>query len=155
MKLKKVSIFTDSSGGRKIAGLGAVVVIGGSEFQMGTVLRPGCKTTEAEILALMHGLDFFRSVVKSKKISIHDLFITFLCDCSSVVNAVNGVATLRGTGRSLVKNFIEELVEAVGKEFSGWSIKHISRNINKADLVAKRSRSLWMRRFRQKSSGPS
>jgi ribonuclease HI len=153
--MKKISIYTDSSGGRKIVGLGAVVKIGGSEFPMGTAFKPGCKTTEAEILALMHGLDLFRTIAKTQKLVPQNTFITFLSDCQSAVNAVNGVVTLRGDARSLVKNFVEELIVAVGKEISGWTINHIPRNLNKADQVAKRSRSLWMRRFRPKSSGPS
>lgn len=153
--MKKALIYTDSSGGRKIVGLGVVVVCGGSEFSMGTVLRPGCKTTEAEILALMYGLDVFRAIAKSQRLDPKDMFLTFHSDCASAVNAVNGVVTLRDLARSLVKNFLEELIDAVGKEFSGWTIKHISRNFNRADQVAKRARSQWMRRFRPKSSGPS
>ena len=153
--MKKIAIYTDSSGGRKIVGLGAVVVIGGSEFPMGTVLRPGCKTTEAEALALMYGLDLFRAIAPTQKLDPKNTFIVFNSDCSSIVNAINGVVTVRGTARSFVKNFIEEMIDAVGKEFSGWTINHIPRNLNKADRVAKRSRSLWMRRFRPKSSGPS
>jgi ribonuclease HI len=153
--MKRVAVYTDSSGGRKIVGLGAVVMCGGAEFPMGTVLKPGCKTTEAEILALMHGLDLFRAIAKIKKLNPKDTFITFHSDCSSAVNAVNGNVTLRGDARSLVKNFVEELIDAVGKEFSGWAIKYVKRNLNKADQVAKQTRSLWMKRFRPKSSGPS
>lgn len=153
--MKKISIYTDSSGGRKIVGLGAVVIYGGSEFSMGTVLRPGCKTTEAEILALMHGLDVYRAIAKTQQLDPKETFITFYSDCASAVNAVNGVVTLRDLARSLVKNFLEELIDAVGKEFSGWTIKHINRKINKADQVAKKTRSQWMKRFRPKSSGPS
>jgi ribonuclease HI len=153
--MKRISIFTDSSGGRKIVGLGAVVINGGTEFSMGTVLKPGCKTTEAEILALMYGLDLYKAIAKTSKLNPKETFVTFNSDCASAVNAVNGVVTLRGDARSLVKNFLEELVGAVGKEFSGWTIKHIKRNLNKADQVAKQTRSLWMRRFKPRSSGPS
>jgi len=153
--MKKITIYTDSSGGRKIVGLGAVVVDGGTEFSMGTVVKPGCKTTEAEILALMYGLDLFRTLSTVRKLDPKNVFIVFNCDSSSVVNAINGVATLRGDDRSLVKNFIEELIAATGQEFSGWTIKHIKRNLNKADQIARRTRSLWMRRFRPRSSGLS
>lgn len=153
--MKKVSVYTDSSGGRKIIGLGAVVVTpSGSEYPMGSVLRPGCKTSEAEILALMNGLDFFRTVARIKKLNPKDLFLTFLCDSMAAVGAVNGAATLRGDARTYVKNFLEELADLVGKEFSGWTIKHIRREQNKADQAAKQARSRWMRRFRPRSSGP-
>lgn len=153
--MKKVSIYTDSSGGRKIVGLGAVVLNGGSEFSMGTVLKPGVKTTEAEILALMFGLDFFKTIAKIQKYDPKTTTITFYCDSAAVVSAVNGTVTLRGNARSLVKNFVEEMIDAVGKEFSGWTIIHINRTLNKADQVAKQTRTRWMRRYRPKSSGPS
>jgi ribonuclease HI len=154
-----IEIHVDAAGGKKLVGLGAVVLVDGKFlFGLGTAAKPGRTIVEAEFLAVFWGFEVLHSLIdgcmakKGEGLLIHT-------DSKSVTDCIYSINKTRSvTSRRLAKKIIKEADEMVKDrtiKFVRFTL--VKSSVNQADKVAKSSRHRWINRTKSepKNSGAS
>jgi len=154
-----IEVHIDTSGGKRLIGLGAVVLNDGKEvIRLGTAAKPGRTTTEAEFLAVFWGIDLITSLMRSGVLEKGD-GILFHTDSTSVIDSLYEINKTRSkTSKRLAKRILTELddMRKTGSiKFFRFTL--VKGAMNKADTVSKGSRHRWINRTKleRKSSGAS
>lgn len=154
-----IEVYIDASGGKRIIGLGAVVLVDGREVsRLGTAAKPGRTTTEAEFLAVFWGIDLITSLMESRVLEKGD-GVLFHTDSTSVIDSIYEINKTRSkTSKRLAKRILTELDDMRKTEsIKFFRFTLVKGALNKADTVSKKSRHRWTNRIKleRKSSGAS
>lgn len=154
-----IELHVDASGGKKLVGLGAAVLIDGKNiFSLGTAAKPGRTTTEAEFLAVFWGFEVIHALINSNIIKKGEGLLLHtdsksVTDCIYKINKTRSV-TSRRLARKIVKE-ADRMVKDKVIKFVRFTL--VKSSMNQANNAARNSRHRWINRTKSepKSSGVS
>ena len=155
----ELRVYTDASLSKFVIGVGVKVTsIEGIRFDLEVPIKPGLTSTEAELYALLIGIDVVKSVVHCHKMK-RKADITFFTDCEPALRSVFGFSNPRSQStRALAKRVTKALDKANRTHFKSWKLQPIKSASNQADRLARAARDRWKSIWKIKengSSGPS
>jgi ribonuclease HI len=154
-----IDLYVDASGGKKLVGLGAAVLIDGKKiFSLGTAAKPGRTTTEAEFLAVFWGFEVLHALVSSGMVKKGEGLLLHT-DSKSVIDCIHKINKTRSvTSRRLAKKIIKEADKMVKDKLIKFiRFTLVKTSMNQANDAARSSRHRWINRTKSepKSSGAS
>lgn len=154
-----IELHVDASGGKKLVGLGAAVLIDGKKiFSLGTAAKPGRTTTEAEFLAVFWGFEVLYALINSGMVKPGEGLLLHT-DSKAVTDCIYRINKTRSvTSRRLAKKIVKE-ADKMAKENTIKFIRFtlVKSSMNQANYVARSSRHRWIGRTRSepRNSGAS
>lgn len=143
-----IELHVDASGGKKLVGLGAAVLVDGKKiFSLGTAAKPGRTTTEAEFLAIFWGFEVLYALINSGMVKVGEGLLLHtdskaVTDCIYKINKTRSV-----TARRLAKKIVKEADKMVKEntiQFVRFTL--IKSSMNQANHAARSSRHRWINR---------
>ena len=138
-----MKVYLDASLSKAVIGIGVRVLGPGKRtMSIGSPVRSGLNSTEAELYALILAIDTAVNIVEGCGKTTKD--VTFYMDCDPAIKALYGLTHLRSeTAKTLVQKAVKSLDKAKGKYFRTWSIQPIRSKDNPAHDIAKATRIRW------------
>jgi len=157
----KLKVFTDASLSQFVIGAGVRISSNkdGIRFDLGVPVKPGLTSTEAELYAMLIGIDAVKSLIHCHKIK-RKAEVTFYTDCESAFRFIFGASTPRSEAtKTLAKKVRKSLDRAKKTHFKSWNLLTVKSASNQADKIARaareRWRSIWKQNHSQGTSGRS
>ena len=154
-------VYTDASLSKFVIGIGVKVTLpsAGIRFELGVPIKPGLNSTEAELYALLIGIDTAKSVIHCHK-KRRQVDVIFYTDCEPALRSVFGFSTPRSdAAKTLAKKVKRNLNKGKRTHYLSWSLQPVRSASNQADRLARgareRWRSVWKDNNKSGSSGPS
>lgn len=148
-----IRVYIDASLSKAVIGIGVLIKPDkGANLEIRLPMRSGPNSTEAELYALLIGIDSVKASIKkgSKKPKV-----TFFIDCEPAVKALYGMTKLRSqAARNLVRKVVKALDKA-NENFFTHSIEPIKGKSNPAHDLAKQARLDWRDIWKPGNEGPS
>lgn len=147
-----IRVFTDASLSKFVIGVGVLVSSAdGIRFELSVPIKPGINSTEAELYALLIGIDAVKSVIHCHKIK-RKVSVTFYIDCEPALRSVFGFSVPRSqAARALAKKVAKALDKANKTHFKSWKLQPIKSANNQADHLARSARERWKQIWKIKS----
>jgi hypothetical protein len=156
-----MKVYTDASISKFVIGVGVKVIMPseGIRFELGVPTKPGLNSTEAELYALLIGIDTVKSVIHCHKMK-RQVDVIFYTDCEPALRSVFGFSTPRSeAAKTLAKKVKRNLDKAKRTHYKTWSLQPVRSASNQADKLARaareRWRAIWKQSPRAEASGAS